>query len=159
VRAIAYNLRPLHLDRLGLTAVIEEMVEKMSTASGIQFFTDVAPLDGLFTKDGEINFYRVIQESVNNIVKHSQATKANVEILCENGAVQVTVRDNGRGFVAASSTDSIRPPVTRGLGLVGIAERVRILGGSHTILSAPGQGTTLSITIPIADQKGAEHSG
>lgn len=159
VRAIAYNLRPLHLDRLGLTAVIEEMIEKVASASSIQFFTDVAPLDGVFTKEGEINFYRVIQESVNNIVKHSKATKANVEILCENDTVQIAVRDNGRGFIAESSTESVRPSAVRGLGLTGIAERVRILGGSHAIHSSPGQGTTISIIIPIAEKKGENPSG
>ncbi len=145
VRTIAYNLRPLNLDRLGLAAVIEEMIEKAEGASGIRFFADIPPLAGLFSKEEEINFYRIIQESVNNIIKHSQATKANVEVLIENGQVRISVNDNGRGFIADAQAGEAAP---RGLGLTGIAERARMLGGAHIVSSAPEQGTTVSIRIP-----------
>jgi signal transduction histidine kinase len=145
VRTIAYNLRPLHLERLGLAAVIEEMIEKAEGASGIRFFADIPPLDGLFSKEEEINFYRVIQESVNNIIKHSQATKANVEVRIESGQIHISVSDNGRGFMADPQPGETAP---QGMGLTGIAERVRMLGGAHTVNSAPGQGTTVSISIP-----------
>ena len=70
VRRIAYNLRPPNLERLGLTAAIEELIEKVSSSSGIQFFADVTPLDGALPPEGTINLYRIVQESVNNIVKH-----------------------------------------------------------------------------------------
>lgn len=140
VRAIAYNLRPLNLDRLGLTAVVEEMIVNVSRAVGIQFAADIEPLDDLFSKEDEISFYRVIQESVNNVVKHSGATKANVEIWRADGHLHAAVRDNGRGFGAAA------PP---GFGLNSIAERVRMLGGTHAISSTPGEGTALNIRVPI----------
>jgi signal transduction histidine kinase/ligand-binding sensor domain-containing protein len=145
VRQIAYNLRPLNLERLGVTSVIEELVEKVASASGIQFSADIAPIDGSLSSDGAINLYRIIQESVNNIVKHSQATKANVEIWLEAGEIYVTVSDNGRGF----SPDTL---VRRGLGLTSITERVRILGGIHSVASTPERGTTLTIRIPAIDQ-------
>ncbi len=80
VRAIAYNLRPLNLERLGLTAVLEEMIEKVSAASAIQFTADIAPLDGLLAHGADINIYRIVQETINNIVKHSEATKASIEL-------------------------------------------------------------------------------
>ena len=68
VRAIAYNLRPYHLDRLGLTATLEDMIDRVATSSGIHFSSVVAPLDDLFSKEAEISVYRIVQESLNNIV-------------------------------------------------------------------------------------------
>ncbi len=146
VRAISHNLRPLNLERLGLTAVIEEMIENVAASSGIQFSADIEPLDGLLAREGEISCYRIIQESVNNIIKHSRATKAYVEIWREGGELRITVRDNGRGFGAETMANG----AAGGLGLTSISERVRLLGGAHTIHSAPAQGTTLQIRIPFA---------
>ncbi|OLC46388.1 MAG: hypothetical protein AUH43_14160 [Acidobacteria bacterium 13_1_40CM_65_14] len=155
VREIAYNLRPVNLDRLGLTAVIDEMIEKVSSVSGIEFSTDLVPLDRVFTPDSEINIYRIIQESVNNIVKHSQATKANVELWRADGDLHILVRDNGRGFNSGPVMDKTGSPVARGLGLTGIAERVRMLGGMHSVASTPGYGTTLTIQVPLPSPAGA----
>jgi signal transduction histidine kinase len=105
----------------------------------------------LLTPDGAIHLYRIIQESINNIVKHAQATKASVEIWQEDGEIHVTVADNGRGFGPEA-------PTRRGLGLISIAERVRMLGGTHKLVSTPGRGTTLTIRIPAADlAKGAAY--
>ena len=150
VRSISYNLRPLHLERLGLAAVIEEMIEKVAGSSTIQFSADIPPLDGLFSKEDEINLYRIIQESVNNIIKHSQATRANVEVWIESGQVHISVSDNGRGFITEAQVGEATP---RGLGLTSMTERVRMLGGEHTVNSALGQGTTISIRIPALKPK------
>ena len=157
VRAIAYNLRPLNLERLGLTAVLEEMIEDVSGAVDIQFSVDIEPLDNLFSPEDEISFYRIIQESVSNIVKHSRATKANIEIWREGVDLHATVRDNGRGFDPGVVTNGGGP---HGLGLTSISERVRMLGGTYTINSIPQQGTTLDIKVPISDPSGAiKHEG
>jgi len=147
VRAISFNLRPLNLERLGLTAVLEEMIENVSSAVGIQFSTDIEPLENLFTPEDEISFYRIIQESVNNIIKHSGATKANIEIWREDRELHAAVRDNGRGFDPDAVTNGRGPG---GLGLTSIAERVRMLGGTYTIDSGAQQGTTLDIKVPIS---------
>ena len=156
VRAIAYNLRPLHLDRLGLTAIIEEMIEKVARASGIEFSADIERLDGMFKPEDEINLYRIIQESINNIVKHARATRAAVEVWREDGDLRVTVRDDGCGFNAETLPEK---SASRGFGLTGISERVRMLGGSLKISSAPDQGATLAIRIPLQDSTGdAEHA-
>lgn len=146
VRAIAYNLRPLNLERLGLTAVVEEMIENVSKAVGIKFAADIEPLDDLFSKEDEISFYRIIQEGVNNIVKHSQATKANIEVWRKDSDLHIAVRDNGRGFDPETLTAD---GTSRRFGLTSISERVRMLGGTHAITSTAQQGTTLSIKIPI----------
>ena len=141
VRTIAYNLRPLHIERLGLTATIEEMIEDVETASGIEINCDIERIDDLFSKENEINFYRIIQESLNNIVKHSNAAKANVEVFCEFGKINLIIKDNGKGFDAENLHEN------RGLGLNGIAERVKILGGNYSIDSEIGKGTTVSVKI------------
>jgi signal transduction histidine kinase len=147
VRTIAYNLRPYHLDRLGLTATIEDMIERVSTTSGIQIAAQIAPIDDLFSPEAEISLYRIVQESLNNIVKHARATIAEVEITRSAHSVSLTVHDNGSGFNpgAASAVDTRR----HGFGLTGIAERVRMLGGTQEIESAPGKGTTIMIRLTV----------
>jgi signal transduction histidine kinase len=150
VRQIAYNLRPLNLERLGVTVVIEELIEQVASASGIQFSADIMELDESLTPEDAINLYRIVQESVNNIVRHAHATKARVEIWSESGNLHVTVADNGQGF-------DVDSPARRGLGLTSISERVRMLGGVHTVFSKAGQGTTLTIRFP-ADRREKEKS-
>lgn len=148
VRTIAQNLRPTNLDRLGLGAAIEDMVEKASGASGVELSADLDAVDGVLDSDSQIVVYRIVQESLNNILKHSGATRGGVEIWREDGTLRITVRDNGRGF-KRPDVDETRMTNGTGMGLVGIAERVRMLGATHTIVSTPGQGTTVDVTIPV----------
>jgi len=145
VRTIAYNLRPHHLDRLGLTKTLEAMIDKAAAASSIRFTWRIADLDGALSKPSEINLYRIVQESINNILKHSQATEAEIEVSRDAHGVQVLIRDNGRGFVAAAPAAETR----RGFGLTGINERVRMLGGILAIESGAGQGTTITVKLPL----------
>jgi signal transduction histidine kinase/ligand-binding sensor domain-containing protein len=146
VREIAYNLRPYQIDRLGLGRAIESMIRKMAISSGIQFTVDVASIKDIFPKESEIHFYRIAQECVNNIVKHSGATEASVSIELSGQKVDLHVKDNGNGFEVERNgpVESARS----GFGLIGLSERVRILGGTFSIRSAPGQGTTVSVSVP-----------
>lgn len=141
VRSIAYNLRPLHLERLGLTSTLEEMIDEIRSVSGIDIEYKIESVDGRFSAENEINFYRIVQELLNNIVKHSQATKALVNIANINGNIALTIQDNGTGFDIETAKEK------RGLGLSGIAERIKILGGSQAINSESGQATTVAIEI------------
>jgi signal transduction histidine kinase len=150
VREIAYNLRPYQLDEIGLTRTVQAMLRKVASASGIHFSVELDPVDGLFSKEDEITFYRILQECVNNLVKHAQATTATVTIRREEQAIAVTIEDDGKGF----SVDA--PPAVsgkKGFGLTGIAERVRMLGGQQTIRSTEGHGTVVSIMIPFDQTK------
>lgn len=142
VREIAHYLRPSLLEKLGLTAVLEEMLEKVATSSDINFSYRVAPLEGAFSTEAEINFFRVVQECVNNIIKHSEAAEASIVIERNAHGVQLVVEDDGRGF--ATDEAAARH---HGFGLTGLAERVRILGGSHAIHSTRGAGTIITVTI------------
>lgn len=145
VREISYYLRPSQLERFGLTAAIEEMLEQVSAASGIRFDFEAESLEGAFSSEAEINFYRIVQECANNIVKHSRAARAQVTISRSEQAIELTVRDNGKGFDTNASRAT--GAGKSGFGLTGIAERARILGGASTIESAPGKGTTIRIRI------------
>jgi ligand-binding sensor domain-containing protein/signal transduction histidine kinase len=149
VREIAYNLHPYQLDRLGLTKAIEAMLRKVSEASGLEISTSIEALDGILSKESEINLFRVVQESVNNIVKHSGATEASVTIQKRPPLVRVEVSDNGKGFVPDSSDGAS----AQGLGLKGIRERARILDGRCTVKSVPHEGTTIEVVFKPQQQK------
>src|SRR5581483_5227097 len=115
----------------------------------ILFASDVEEINGLFDKESEIHIYRIVQESLNNIVKHSAATEATVVIRKSPGVVLLSIRDNGRGFDAAA----VHADDHAGFGLSGITERARILGGVTVVESRPGEGATLRIEIPVASGK------
>jgi len=147
IREITYNLRPYQIDRMGLTRALEAMVKRVALASGIQFSLEVAQLKGLFAKEAEINLYRVAQECVNNIAKHSGATEAKVIVTHHQQQVLLVIEDNGKGFAVEQTLSA--ETGKHGFGLLGLAERVRILGGVFNLRSAPGGGTTISITIAL----------
>jgi signal transduction histidine kinase len=150
VRQIAANLHPYQLDRLGLTKAIEAMIRKVAAAAEIKFSTEIDNIDGLFDAQAEINLYRIVQESLNNIVKHSGATEAAVAISRDERRVTITIRDNGKGFAAAPARNT--GPLKRGFGLAGMSERARMLGGDYAIHSIPGEGTTVRLTIDFPNQ-------
>jgi signal transduction histidine kinase/ligand-binding sensor domain-containing protein len=145
VREIAYNLRPYHLDELGLTKAIEAMCGRVSHSSGIDFNCSIDNLDDFFPTDAEINFYRIAQECVNNIVKHSGASEAEIRIKrSADGSLLLSIWDNGKGFDADLA--ALKRASQSGFGLAGINERARILGGKLVINSGPGEGTTVKLT-------------
>lgn len=143
VREITNNLRPQLLDSLGLTRAIGSMLKKM--AGVIEIRSDIDPIDGVFTESQEISIYRIIQESLGNVVKHSDASEATVRIKRDAGTVTISIEDNGRGFDQAG--------VTSGLGLVGMTERARILGTGIAITSRLGDGTRVEVRIDVAERE------
>jgi len=139
VREISYNLRPYHLDQLGLTGALRSIISRVSSSSKIVFKEDLDDLNNLFPPEQEINIFRIVQEAVNNIIKHSKATKADIFIKRDKNYVKFILSDNGIGF------DSNH----KGFGLTGMAERVRILDGTMEIRSEPNSGTRITISIPL----------
>jgi signal transduction histidine kinase len=142
VRQITRNLRPYQLDRLGLTHAIRAIIKQASENSPILFASHVDEIDGTFDKESEIHVYRIIQESINNIIKHSGATEATIVVKRNTEIVSLSIRDNGRGFDV-----TLDRPV--GFGLNSIIERAWILGGESKIDTLPGQGASLIFEIPI----------
>ncbi|MBX7173259.1 MAG: hypothetical protein K1X72_19980 [Pyrinomonadaceae bacterium] len=151
VKAISYNLRPYQLDRMGLTRAIEGIIRSAKNSSEIDFSLEIDNIDNYFPKEMEINFYRIIQESVNNIIKHSKATKAKIRIKRDEKSLDIMIRDNGQGFQMDeefNAKSKIQNPKSEGgFGLIGVRERIDLLGGKAEINTAPGRGTELKITI------------
>ncbi|MGH9841532.1 MAG: ligand-binding sensor domain-containing protein [Blastocatellia bacterium] len=146
-RQIAYNLRPYQIDRFGLTKAIQAMLNRVADASEIAFHCQVDSLDGIFSKEAEMNLYRIVQESINNILKHSHATEAEIKITRAEDRVLLRVSDNGQGFALDAGADAAK----RGFGLTGIAERARMLGGQYRLQSTPGQGAVINIEIDLKE--------
>ncbi|MBI3194245.1 MAG: hypothetical protein HYZ34_07255 [Ignavibacteriae bacterium] len=146
MRKIIQNLRPIHLDRIGITKTIIALVEKVEKASGLRLHHHVEKIDTLIPKENEISLYRILQELLTNIVKHSQATESWVEVIIAERKIVVTVRDNGKGFTVQQSYDHTKGT---GFGLAGIKERVNILNAEMTITSSPAAGTEIEVRIPI----------
>jgi signal transduction histidine kinase/ligand-binding sensor domain-containing protein len=144
VREISHNLRPYQLERLGLTNALEYMLQHLKNVP-IQFATEIENIDGLLSKEGEINFYRIVQECVNNIIKHSEAKNGWLIIKPQGNFVDLVCRDDGQGFEVSAAKNSPRS----GLGMTGLAERARILGAEHRIESVPGIGTTIFVSAPV----------
>ena len=145
-REISYNLRPLQLDRLGLTKAVETLARTVSSASGIKIDATVDNIDDALPDELRINFYRIVQESLNNVMKHSGASKAEVTVLRDAEHLVLSVRDNGIGFSPGSR------PVKGGMngfGLTGMEERASSLGGSFRIRSTANHGTVMTVEIPL----------
>ncbi len=150
-REISYNLRPFQLDRLGLTKAIEAMIRTTGIASAIHFTSELDNIDDVFPEDLRINFYRIVQEALGNIMKHAQATEVNVRVKRRIENVILTIEDNGRGF----TPDERSPlPSHSGFGLTGMGERARLLGGELKVKSTQGRGTTVLFEIPLRQKNG-----
>lgn len=146
-REISYNLRPISIERFGLTASIAAIFERIEELTGAVVSIEADSIDGIFSSENEINIYRIVQECVNNIIKHSEATAARLEISRSDHTVSMQIRDNGRGF--GDSLTAENDP--GGFGMLSIAQRIKMLGGTHTIESTSDEGTSISITIPLGD--------
>ncbi len=155
VREISYNLRPYLLDRLGMTKAVRSMLKKISEVGAIEVRSKIDDIDGVFSAETEISVYRVLQESLNNILKHSEASKAKVSIKKNGRSVSIKIEDNGRGFDARSSKFDIHSTLAgerNGFGLFGMSERVKIIGGTHTIDSEVGKGTIVKIDLTLPNE-------
>jgi len=147
-RNMAKNLRPSHLDELGLKIALEAMIESAANSSDIRFSTDIDEVKSIFSKEAELNIFRIAQECVSNILRHSRATEAAVTLKIEGNTASLAVKDNGRGLI--SDAAGSKP---QSFGLTGISERARMLGSRATIHSTPGRGTEITITLPLQDHR------
>ena len=157
LRGLITELRPAALDQLGLKPALLALVDRFR-AGGLDVDVDVdLALDSGREDDRlepglETGIYRIVQEALTNAVKHGDAQRAAVELVEHEHTLRVSVRDDGTGFDPTAATD--------GFGLVGMRERVELLGGELTIQSAPGNGTRIAVLIPAVhrDQESPEAS-
>jgi len=149
-RAISYALRPFQLDRLGLSKAIQAMLTKVARASDIELSADIEDIDDAFPEDSRINVYRIVQEGVNNIVKHAHATHGTVTARRTRSSVVLTISDNGQGL---PSEPRHPRPGGGGFGLTGIRERAMLMNGTLQIKSENGNGTSLVIHFPLESER------
>jgi signal transduction histidine kinase len=145
-RLLVYELRPLALGREGLISALEQRLETVERRAGIQARVLVDGEVGL-EADLEEELYRIAQEALNNALKHARASQVMLSVRVAEGSVTLEVADNGRGFDVAGIHD------TGGLGLMGMQERSDKIGGQLTVRSAPGEGTRVTVTVPLTGQE------
>jgi two-component system, NarL family, sensor kinase len=146
LRHISHNIMPATLSKLGLVPALKNLTEKISSHKGLQVQFIVHDLDHRLYEQTEISVYRIVLELINNIVKHSSASKATVQLVKFPGYMSITVEDNGKGFDHMRIFDE-----KGGIGLANITARVEYLKGRIDIDSMPGKGTTIMIEIPLAE--------
>jgi len=146
VRHFSQELRPSILDDLGLIPAIKWLASDMTRNHNIPVETEIRGDQRPLSPDYELTLFRIIQEALANVRKHSQATRAMVRIEFNSNHIKITVQDNGKGFdMPARMGDFTR---NGKLGLVGIQERVQLIGGNFKIDSQKGKGTTLIVEVP-----------
>ncbi|WP_425576736.1 sensor histidine kinase [Nibrella saemangeumensis] len=144
VRRISRDLVPTTLDRFGLVAALEELIEK-TTDGDIHIQLECnATLDNL-TSPMEVMLYRIAQELVNNGIKHARATQITIQLFCQENEVRLSVVDNGHGF----DFDDVMKDRDRGLGLRNIESRLSVVDGHVTFDVAPGRGSKIYVQVPL----------
>jgi signal transduction histidine kinase len=143
VRRLAVELRPKALDDFGLVAAVERLTESFAEQTGIavEFVPNVP--DRRLPPEVETALYRIVQESLTNVVKHARAGHVSIVLTQKDGSVSVVVEDDGVGFEPSRARDG-------GLGLVGMRERVGLIGGRVAVESRPGAGTTFVAEVPLS---------
>lgn len=143
VRRLAVELRPTALDDFGLVPALERLTDSFAEQTGISVDFQASLTAGRLPTEIETALYRIVQESLTNIVKHARAGSVSVVLTRKEDAVSVVVEDDGIGFEPGRPRDG-------GLGLLGMQERVALLGGRLAIESRPGAGTTFVAEVPLS---------
>ena len=142
VRTISHNMAPWALNETGLAVVVKQFIENVKTdAIDINFFS--RGFDAPFDATTEIILYRVLQESVNNVMKHAQASRVDISLIRDEENISMTIEDNGKGF------DASDPAAQAGMGLTNLRSRINFLKGKVELDSQPGKGTLVSVYIPL----------
>ncbi len=138
IRRLVYNLRPPALDQLGLVGALQDFLQQCgsSPAFTLEVTEPLPPLPAAI----EVAAYRIVQEAVNNIMRHARAQHGTVALKIEEHEVSITLQDDGQG---------LPKPVTYGVGLTSMRERAEELGGQFSLASAPGEGTLVRVRLPL----------
>ncbi|MCJ7521943.1 MAG: PAS domain S-box protein [Dehalococcoidia bacterium] len=147
LRRLSQDLRPAALDRLGLLPALEWLASDVGKLSGLNVQVETDGAERRLAPEVELVLFRIVQEALRNVWRHSQATSAQVLVEFQDGKTMITVKDNGKGFQLQSPMGDLTK--TGKLGLAGMKERARLLGGSLKVESEPGKGTTVIVEAPV----------
>ncbi len=142
VRQISADLRPPLLDELGLVPAIDWIAKNFRQRFGL--IVNVHAQEIPMQEHAAISVFRIVQEALNNVVRHADATRVDIEFAQLDDMLELSIQDNGRGWSGAPPA----PGERKALGLVGIRERARLLGGQATIVHTPDSGFRLSVRFP-----------
>ncbi len=146
VRRFSQDLRPVALDRLGLLPALEWLTSDVKRYSGITTRLDVIGTERRLPEEAEVALFRIAQEALRNVWRHSQATKAEITIEFDQNRIKMSVSDNGKGFSVPKAIGDLARDGR--LGLAGMQERARLLGGALVVQSEPGRGCSITVEIP-----------
>ena len=146
VRNLSLMLHPPQLETLGLEAALRWHVGQVEKLHGLAVVLDVGPLDRPMDPDLAIAVYRIVQEALNNVVRHARAGQASVAISSDARQLRVDIADDGVGFLL--SQVRLKWEESPSMGLIGMQERARLLGGELSVRSQPGQGTRIAASLP-----------
>lgn len=147
VRQFSRDLRPSILDDLGLLPALEWIAGEIKSEYGIDISLKVVGSERRLSQEAELLLFRIVQEALRNTAKHARASRAEVKVEFAKKKIEVSIRDNGRGFQLPENLGTL--PYKGKLGLAGMQERVQLLGGSLKLSSELGKGTTLFIEAPV----------
>jgi PAS domain S-box-containing protein len=147
IHRISYDLHPSKLTQLGLVPTVTSLCNEVSKGRGLHVEFSHKDVPPALSNEVSLCLYRIVQESLNNVIKHSRAREARVELRGIEEAVQLRISDTGAGF------DIESPQSKKGLGLMSMRERLRLVGGSISFESSPAQGTEIEVKIPLERNK------
>lgn len=150
VREMSRLLRPPVLDDLGLAAALNWLIRRVRSDSDLDITLEVGALEETGRLDPELEtlVFRIVQEALNNIVRHAEAGRAGVRLFKTGDRLQLRINDDGHGFDPSAVEANAEQ---RGIGLAGMRDRVALFGGEVAINSAPGRGATIHATLPVGN--------
>jgi two-component system sensor histidine kinase DegS len=146
IRSLSHALRPPMLEEFGLVRTLRGLADDLAEQHGMTVHFEVQGTPRRLSFDVELALFRIVQEALTNIGKHSQATEGRIELVFGPGKVNLMIRDNGLGFDLSTVTSN--SAYSGRLGLIGMRERANLIHGTLTIWSEPGKGTSVILEVP-----------
>ncbi len=154
MRAISLDLRPSLLDDLGLVPALRSLLDQQTKRAGLLPHFSAAGVPEVLGSEIQNACFRIAQEALTNTLRHANARAVSLELRVEGDELQLTITDNGNGFVIPPFEE--HPQTAQSFGLLSIKERAELAGGQALILSTPGTGTMIDVRLPLARSRNGE---